>query len=336
VLALLDAARPEQRNPNLLLAAVHDLLLAGADHPLAARYATVVEARGGDGEEVARRVAQDRNGDPWPDFADFCRTRRDALAAILADSATQTNEVGRCTALLPALAEVARAHGPLALVDLGTSAGLNLHLESYAYRYRPADGGPVLPAGAARSPVVLDCALRATDPPRATPPITWRAGVDQRPRDPADPAAARWLLACQWPDDLARFRRARAALALAARADHRPELLAGDLVDLLPAVASRAPAGVRLCLVHTWVAAYLPEHRQAELVATVARLSAERPVSWIWAELPVMVPGLPSAPAPGTEDRRATALVLVEADRGRLEARRLADLHPHGAWLRWF
>jgi hypothetical protein len=121
--ALLAEAPPAQRRPNLLYAAVHDLLLAGADDPLGAYYPSVAGTRSPD-------------DDATPSFLAFVADRRDAVLARLRTRATQTNEVGRAAALLPGLAHVGTLmdRRPLALVDLGASAELLLHLDRYAYR----------------------------------------------------------------------------------------------------------------------------------------------------------------------------------------------------------
>ena len=58
-----------------------------------------------------------------------------------ATRSTQTNEIGRCALLLPAFGLVAAEVGALAHLDVGTSAGLNLLLPRYRYRYEP--GGEV-------------------------------------------------------------------------------------------------------------------------------------------------------------------------------------------------
>jgi hypothetical protein len=333
LLGLMAEAPPTQRRPNLLLAAVHYLLLAGVDDPLADHYPTVAQWR------APHRVGNIRRGgeDPFGDFAAFCRTYRDPLVALLATHSTQTNEVGRCTVLLPAFAAVAQAQDrPLALVDLGASAGLHLLFDRYAYSYRGPAG--VVHAGDAASPVDLEAELRAGElPDLALPPVAHRAGIDRHPVDPDDEDQSRWLLACQWPDHLERFARLRAALDLARAAPDRARVAEGDMVRDLPAAAAAAPADAHLCLYHCWAVAYLPPERQRQLVATIEGVARERPVSWVFAELPYEVPSLPVPPAPGDHTvKGATALVRVDFGPGRRAARRLADVHPHGRWIHWW
>ncbi len=331
LLELMEAAPPAQRRPNLLLAAVHYLLLGGVDHPLAAWYPTVALWRG-DAPAPAPK------SDPFPAFADLCRTARDDLAAMLATRATQTTEIGRCTGLLPALCVVATRHDrPLARLDLGTSAGLTLRFDRYAYRYRV--GGDVqVTAGDPTSPLTLSCELRAGSlPSLELPMVRWRRGLDQRPADPTVPDTVRWLLACQWPDHLDRFRQAATALTLAAAEPRLVELSTGDLVDDLDTAAAGAPEDSHVCVLHTWVAAYLTPERQQLLAEAVSRLAHTRPVSWLFAENPYEVPGLPLPPSPDPEAvRGASALVLVEMEGSGQHAQRLADLHHHGRWLWWW
>jgi len=195
VLSLLDGAPLTQRRPILLLAAVHYLLLSGAEHELAAHYDTVAAVLGG-----GRRPT----GDAATAFADFCREHRLALEALIATRMTQTNEVGRCTALLPGLCHVASLSGsaePLSLLDLGTSAGLNLLFDDYAYAYRTPGDGDGISAGSAGSAVLLECTARddlAPLPALDVPAVATRVGLDLSPLDPSSDDDARWLLACQF------------------------------------------------------------------------------------------------------------------------------------------
>jgi hypothetical protein len=331
MLDLLEVAPVAQRRPLLLFAAVHYLLLRGIDSPLARHYPTV--------HTLWRRDPGDPappDEDPVPAFVELCRAERGALAELLATRAVQTNEVGRCTALLPAFATVAqRARRPLALVDLGTSAGLNLLFDHSSYDY-----GTGL-VGAAGSPVHLECTLRGSGvPPATVPPVAHRAGVDQHPIDVDDPDQRCWLLACIWPADVGRFARLQAALGIARTSPDRPSLHRGDLVEAVATQVAAAPPDAQVCLFHSWTAAYLDPPAQAALCEAIAAAAADRPVAWVFAEQPDEVPALPVPPPPdGTSHPLLTALVLVEAGGPAIaaeRAHRLGDVHPHGRWLRWW
>ena len=180
ILGLIGEAPVRQRRPNLLLAAVHFLLLGGAAHPLADHYDTVRSITG-DGEARPDR-------DVVADFKDFVMVHRDELLALIAVRSTQTNEVGRCTALFPALGTIAAGYPdgqPLWLLDLGTSAGLNLLFDSYAYTYRQRSDGATLEAGrsGALGPSRVCGPGRVGRPPSAASPAHRRPDGDRRPPD---------------------------------------------------------------------------------------------------------------------------------------------------------
>jgi hypothetical protein len=135
----------------------------------------------------------------------FVKERGDDVRAVMRSRRTQTNEVGRCAVLLPALPP-----GPLALVEVGASAGLCLLLDRYYYEFGSTR------IGSPASPVHLQCA--ATGPvrfPPAIPQIVWRRGLDLNPVDVHDDDAVRWLLACVWPEHHERRRRLQAAIGVA-------------------------------------------------------------------------------------------------------------------------
>jgi hypothetical protein len=333
LLALMARAPLTQRRPNLLLAAVHFLLLGGTAHPLAAHYDSVTAFRGAD------PVAPP--GDVGTAFKDFCLVHRDRLLELIATGSTQTNEIGRCSALLPALSLIGAAYGgdePLGLLDLGTSAGLNLYFDRYAYAYRHQGDGAVVTAGDESSDVMLECTVRGelTElPSLVVPALAERAGLDRAPIDPRDEAGALWLLACLWPDNLPRFARLRSALEIA-RGDPRPPVLhTGDMIDQLPGVAASVAPGQPLVVFHSWVAAYLTEARQRQLVETVGALSTTRPVHHLYAESPVETPGLAIPPPPRDHSRANEVTALVHTPPGG-RAVRLADMHHHGRSLRWW
>jgi hypothetical protein len=338
VLSLLGAAPLAQRRPNILLAAVHFLLLGGVEHDLAAHYDTV---RSG----LTSAAPQQRVAD---DFIAFCAEHRDEVVHLVSTRSTQTNEIGRCSALYPAFSSVGALYPgqPLALLDLGASAGLNLLLDHYAYSYVPRDDGTAVRVGDANSPVTLDCVVRGDPlalPLNAPPSIAVRVGLDLSPLDPTSADDARWLLACLWPDNLARFTRLQAALSMAGTVADPPTMHRGDIVVDLASVTSTIDNTLPVIIFHSWVAAYLTAERQRELVQAVRAVAAARPVHYIYAEQTAETPGLPTPPAPDSSplsDLR-TAVVHIDLDLGsgggqELAPVRLADMHPHGRWLKWW
>ncbi len=309
------AAPPTQRNPVLLFAAVHWLLLREPGHALGRHYATVTA---GDGP-AATLV---------DDFVDFVATHRDHLTALVAARATQTNEVGRGAALLPVLAAVAGEAGPIALVDLGTSAGLNLSMDRWTYRWT-RDTGEVVDLPGHPDVVVTSDVTGPFPVPTTAPPIPWRIGVDRSPLDVASENDATWLLACTWPDEPARFERLRAALTVA-RTDP-PTIRTSDLVDGLADVLATVPADLHPVLTSSWVLNYLPVDRQAAFVAAVDALGHGRDLDVVMMESPRHTPGLDL----GVPEGLASASVLTRL-RWRGGARSLAHLatvQSHAWWI---
>jgi len=320
-LALVMAAPAAQRRPSLLLAAIHDLLLAGAEHELAAHLPTV----------AASRVA---SGDPGELALDFCREHRDKLAQRLATRSTQTNEVNRTAALLPALVHATPARTPLRLVELGASAGLNLLADRYAQRYRMGVPGVSVPWGPeppGTPRVTCACDLDGVLPAWRPVQIAERIGVDLHPVDLEDAAARRWLRACVWPEERDRGARLEAAIALARRA--RPEVVCGDGLRLLGELLGDEAHPV---IWHSWVLAYFTPAARRRLTLTIDALGAERDLTWIYLEQPSETPGLPTPVVSGVRHAaNASALVAVSYRGGERTAERLADAHPHLRSMRW-
>jgi hypothetical protein len=333
VLSLLDAAPPAQQRPLLLLAAVHFLLLSGIAHPLAAHYDTVTAMVGPPPDSPTNDVTAD--------FVSFCHDFRPELTQLIATRRTQTNEVGRCTALLPGLCHVASLHPdrrPLSLLDLGASAGLNLLFDDYAYTYREPEGDAVLTAGVPGAPVSLRCTARSglgLLPDLRLPPMAERVGLDLSPVNPRADDEARWLLACQWPDNPVRFANVRAAIDNVRATADPPRLEQGDMVHDLARVAGTIDGDGPLVVFHSWVAAYLGEEQQRALVEAVGSLSHDRPVHYLYAESAFETRGLPTPPPPEPRQGPDMATALVHVAPG-AEPRRIADMHPHGYWLRWW
>jgi len=286
--------------------------------------------------------SQPGSDDVAADFVDFCRVHRGEIEHLIATRATQTNEVGRCTGLLAGLCHVATLTGwsePLSVLDLGTSAGLNLLFDDYTYTYRSQCGDAVRRAGTPGGAVSLECEARddVTSLPDLRPfDVAERVGLDLSPIDPRSVDEARWLLACQWPDNPARFGRLRAALDNVRASPHPPRLERGDMVRDLARVAATMAGTNPLVVFHSWVAAYLDEERQRDLVRAVRALEAGRQVHHLYCETPYETPGLPTPSSPIPRHGPDLATTLVHIGPGGAAPVRLADTHPHGYWIRWW
>ncbi|GAB3038126.1 hypothetical protein GCM10027052_16550 [Parafrigoribacterium mesophilum] len=228
---------------------------------------------------------------------------------------TQTNEPGRCAAVLPLLA---RLPGPLALLEVGASAGLCLYPDRYSYRYDAA--APLDPA-AGPSTVLLECETRGSVPiPTTLPTIVWRAGIDLAPLDVRNQDDRNWLETLIWPEQHARLARIRLAIDIVSA--HSPRIVPGDAVDALATVAAQAPAEARLVVVSCGTLVYLSRVDRARFVTAVRCTGAH----WISLEGPAVLAEVQARlPAPPDDGM----FVLAE------NAEPVAYAAPHGHSIHW-
>lgn len=248
-------------------------------------------------------------------FRDWMLEHWPTIEATILSRSTQTNEAARCTALVTALAGI---DGPVALLEVGASAGLCLYPDRYSYRFRCADDDRVsaLDPLDGVSEVVIPCAVSGSiHPPQRLPDVAWRAGIDQSPIDVRDADELRWLETLIWPEQHDRVARLHAAAGIAA-ADP-PHLRRGDLVELLASTAEWAPADARLVVFHSAVLGYLPTERREEFVRAVRALDA----IWVSNEAQGVLPEI-DAKVPDGLDLRGFILVRDEQP--------LALTGPHG------
>ena len=204
---------------------------------------------------------------PPQEWAAWLGENADAVVEAAAQRGVQTNEPLRCAALLPALS---RIDGPVALLEVGASAGLCLYPDRYSYRYRTADGVVVaLDPESGPSAVVLDAQWRGPASRLRLPEIVWRAGIDLQPRDAADPADRAWLAGLVWPGEAGREQRVRAALDVVV-ADP-PRLVAGDATTALGEVVAAAPRDATLVVTTPGVLAHVPSAGRERIVEIASR-----------------------------------------------------------------
>jgi len=284
VCVLLDRLPLGKRQPNLLLGAVRFL--------------------GGKVNDPAR-------------FLDFVTAHWDAVADTMMSHRTQTNEPGRCATLLPLLASLPQ---PLALVEVGASAGLCLYPDRYSYRYTTSLGEHRL----GDSQIAMACAVTGPAPlPERLPEVVWRAGLDLNPLQANSGDDRRWLASLIWPEQIDRAQRLDRALDLVA-ADP-PRIDTGDLLIDLPGLLADAPSGATVVVFHSAVLAYLDEGQRSRFTDVMHTLQRTRGVHWVSNEAPGVIGGTDLDPTPRGRFVLAHDQVPV------------AVTGPHGhslAWLR--
>ncbi|MGQ0433685.1 MAG: DUF2332 domain-containing protein [Microthrixaceae bacterium] len=285
LLALIEALPEPKQQPNLLLAASQ---LLGA--PM---------------------------GSP-PETLAFIHDHRSEVHDVITSHSTQTNEAARTGTFLPLLAAM---DGPVALIEVGCSAGLCLYPDRYAITY---DEMP--PIGPADSAVRFPVRTYGPVPvPTRNVDIVARIGIDLNPLNVRRPEDVAWLDACIWPEHTERRQRLRAAAALVA--SDPPELVRGDAVETIDDVLGSLHRDVTPVVIHSAVLAYLTPDARAEFSRRVLRHAGTR---WISNESPGVVPTLDTSLTPPA-DRGAAAYFVLGVDG--TDAAGLSD--PHGQWLKW-
>ena len=232
-------------------------------------------------------------------------------------SAPQTNEVMRSAVLIGGYAAIAQATGlPLALREIGASAGLNLLWDRFHYTLGAQRWGN------AGSPVQLVSDWRGPAP--ALPDriaVADRRGNDLLPIDLSDAAAVQRLRSYVWPDQRARATRLQGAIALAQH--ELPVVQAGDAAAWVEQDFASPRPGLATVLVHSIVWQYLPaatrERIEAALAGAAARADHDAPLAWLRMEFF------------GKDAPAELRLTLWPEGRERI----LARTHPHGEWVEW-
>ena len=284
LVALVDRARASQRQPVLVFAVAR---LLGA--PLGS----------------------------FDELRSWLRGHADDLVAELDRRHTQTNDVRRVgpvawalSRLLPPGAFEPAAARPVALLEVGASAGLGLYPDRFDVRVGPVrlgDASSAVRMSASTSTGPQDAMARVG----GIPPVALRAGLDLAPLDVRDEAAVHWLETLLWPGQGDRVALLRAAVDVARR--EPPTLLAGDAVDRLDDLVALAPAGTEPVVVTVGTLVYLPGARRQAFVDRVAALG----VRWISYERTGLLTGVHA-----TISHPDAAEALVRDSRGRRSSHR--------------
>jgi hypothetical protein len=284
-----------------------------------------------------------------PRFADayrsFCLEHRERLLELCHGHRYQMNEVARCADLLAALAPAIAAGRPIALIDIGTGAGLALHLDRYRYVFT-GPGQDATTIGDPSSGVEISTEVRGErrvplEP--ELPRIAERVGIDIEPLELDDPAVRSWLAACV-PQEIGAVTRFHHAVEIARS---RPvPLVRGDALAALPDVLAAIADDLLVCLVDSYVHVFLDPDELERFRAFVDELGRRRDLDWISVDplIPIGVDANASvigAPVPASllDRNRAGAvfgvLARVSYRAGARTATLLGTAHPSAAWLEW-
>lgn len=262
LLELSSHCSPGQPVPNLLFASVHYLLLSGTQHELKSFYPSVTDN------------PRPFEGAFFP-FKDFCLRYREEIINLLQTRLVQTNEIRRCTYLYPSFCYIYnKVNKPLSLVEIGTSAGLQLLWDRYSYSYDTENvyGDP-------NSSVHLTAELRkgtAHVLSQTSLPIASKIGIDLHVIDLSNEDDYLWLKSLIWSEHKERLELfEQAAQLFNANPVH---LIEGDGVSLLPEVVEQVPKDSTLCIFHTHVANQIPDDSKKRLLENIRTIGAKRDV----------------------------------------------------------
>lgn len=286
--------------PLRFIGGLHALVQTGADSGLAAVFRGDTTDQGAIAAAVnAALAAHDDFLLPW------------------LDGPPQTNEPGRSGALIVGLLEIARRYGSkVELFEIGSSAGLNLLIDRYAFDLGGVKVGP------ADAPVTIAPEWRGEPLVPAPIEIVSVRGCDVRPLDATDSAIEARLAAYVWAETPLRAERLRQAIAM--QRAKPVDLVQADAADWIEArLAEPQEAGVTRVLMHSVVWQYLPEDSanriRSAMNAAGARATTERPLAWVMME----------------PDRAfAHQVIRVKSWPGHDQWQVVATAHAHGAWVK--
>ncbi|SEO93023.1 DUF2332 domain-containing protein [Paenibacillus sp. OV219] len=301
LLKLAARSKPGQPAPNLFLGAVHYLLLSGIEHELATFYASLVDEPG-------------ESTKAYHCFSDFCRQFENEIIQLLENKLVQTNEVRRCAYLYPSFCRIYQlTQKPLALIEIGTSAGFQLLWDQYSYSYKSKEK-----YGAKQSTLEIIAEIKGVKAPfllKHSPPVSRRIGIDLHINDLNVPEDYLWMKALIWPEHHERncyFEQAATCVR-----NHSLELMEGEGISLLPQIVSTIPEDSTICIFHTHVANQIPSDSKINLCAYIKSLGEGRNVFHLY------------------NNMWDLDLHLDYYINGNEHCETLAETDGHGRWFKW-
>ncbi|MEP3226951.1 MAG: DUF2332 domain-containing protein [Parasphingorhabdus sp.] len=235
------------------------------------------------------------------------------------ESPPQTNEAGRSSSYIAGLLWLTEQGLPpqYELLEIGSSAGLNLMIDRYAYDLGGVTFGPQ------KAPLSFSPDWQGPPPPNQFFAFQSLRGCDIAPVDLTNPAQARRLTAYIWPEHTVRFERMKSAIEMVN--SQSPHLEGASADDWMMAQLSQPQeAGVTRVLVHSIVWQYIPKAGRDRITRAMeeagAKATRDRPLAWLSLEA-------------NRETYRHELIVRHWPEHG--EPIKLGEAHAHGAWVKW-
>jgi len=235
------------------------------------------------------------------------------------DTPPQTNEPGRCAALMLGLMMLVQQYElPIDILEIGSSAGLNLMIDRYAFDL----GG--IAVGPKNSEITIKPEWRGKSvPPDIQPEIISTKGVDLYPMYANEDNTRERLLAYVWPEQTLRLERTAKAIKMAQ--NHPVNLVQGDAADWLEKQLSEPQKeGTMRTLMHSIVWQYLPYDTQRRIAASMLKAAQkathDKPLAWVSLE---------------TNRTMKRHELKIRSWPNHDEAITLGYAHAHGFWVDW-
>lgn len=300
----------------LFLGSVHYLLLQNPSEELAKYYPSITDK------------FEKRDEYLMPLFKDFCLKHQDEIEQLLTSKILQTNATNRCSYLMPIFNLISQENKgkPLALLEIGTSASLNLYFDAYQYEYLFQNSKKSF--GSANAKVKVQTQIREEFFPSfgemAT--IERRIGIDKNPLDLTQPENALWLKSLIWPDHLKRFKRLSGAIELVQK-DPKVELIKGSSIDEFDQVVKGINKDLTLIIFHSHVLYQFLDKDRQDFWNWLDKLGQERDFYYVGAE-----------EFKSWNERFNTKEVAVGKTTyidGQKKSKLVAQTNGHANWIKW-
>lgn len=305
LIEIASMCKERQPMPNLFFAAVHYLLLKDSTHELAKYYPSIFD-------DYKKNL-------PFELFKQFCLDYKAEIIAIEQSRIVQTNALNRCAYLMPILSFL---HGnkKVNIVDIGTSAGLNLNFDEYEYYYN----------GKKRwgsSAVKIHNEIRKGQLPEFNhlPSIYRKVGIDQNPLDVKDEDNALWLKALIWADRTARFEKMEQAVKIAQHADIQLEK--GDTLKDFERIILAQERNLSLFVLHTHALYQFTCEERLKFRALIDEIGTKRDLNYLAVE--------GSRVFAKDFGRSGILVVLTTYENGVKKEKLIAITNGHANWIEW-